>query len=109
MQINCKVMGLTPEDKRELENLLKIASSQIPKYFNLINSTKEKWQIKNIDECIFGMVFEKYIHDSGQYLTNKRIDEGQDNTVENTMESFDAGIEIFNDNVLDIKRRIYEN
>jgi predicted ATP-grasp superfamily ATP-dependent carboligase len=102
-------MSLTPEDKRELENLLKIAASQIPKYFNLINSTKEKWQIKNIDECIFGMVFEKYIHDSGQYLTNKRIDEGQEDTVENTMESFDAGIEIFNDNVLDIKRRIYEN
>ena len=102
-------MGITPEDKRELENLLKIAVSQIPKYFNLINSTKEKWQIKNIDECIFGMVFEKYIHDSGQYLTNKRIDERQDNTVENTMESFDAGIEIFNDNVLDIKRQIYEN
>ena len=102
-------MSITPEDKRELENLLKIATSQIPKYFNLINSTKEKWQIKNIDECIFGMVFEKYIHDSGQYLTNKRIDESQDNTVENTMELFDAGIEIFNDNVLDIKRRIYEN
>jgi hypothetical protein len=102
-------MGLTPEDKKELENLLTIAASQIPKYFNLINSTKEKWQIKNMDECIFGMVFEKYIHDSGQYLTNKRIDEGQDNTVENTMELFDAGIEIFNDNVLDIKRRIYEN
>jgi hypothetical protein len=102
-------MGLTPEDKIELENLLKVAASQIPKYFNLINSTREKWQIKNIDECIFGMVFEKYIHDSGQYLTNKRIDEGQEDTVENTMESFDAGIEIFNDNVLDIKRRIYEN
>jgi hypothetical protein len=102
-------MNLTLEDKRELENLLKVAASQIPKYFNLINSTREKWQIENIDECIFGMVFEKYIHDSGQYLTNKRIDEGQEDTVENTMESFDAGIEIFNDNVLDIKRRIYEN
>jgi hypothetical protein len=109
MQINWKAMGLTPEDKRELENLLNVAASQIPKYFNLINSTREKWQIKNIDECIFGMVFEKYIHDSGQYLTNKRIDEGQEDTVENTMELFDAGIEIFNDNVLDIKRRIYEN
>jgi predicted ATP-grasp superfamily ATP-dependent carboligase len=102
-------MSITLEDKRELENLLKIATSQIPKYFNLINSTKEKWQIKNIDECILGMVFEKYIHDSGQYLTNKRIDESQDETVEKTMESFDAGIEIFNDNLLDIKRRIFES
>ena len=102
-------MGLKVEDKMELENLLKIATSQIPKYFNLINSTKEKWEIKNMHECIFGMVFEKYIHDSGQYLTNKRIDENQSNTVENTMELFNAGIEIFNDHVLDIKRQIYEN
>ena len=102
-------MGLKTEDKMELENLLKIATSQIPKYFNLINSTKEKWEIKNMHECIFGMVFEKYIHDSGQYLTNKRIDENQSNTVENTMKLFDAGIEIFNDHVLDIKRQIYEN
>ncbi len=102
-------MGLKAEDKAELENLLKIATSQIPKYFNLINSTKEKWEIKNMHECIFGMVFEKYIHDSGQYLTNKRIDENQPNTVENTMALFDAGIEIFNDHVLDIKRQIYEN
>ena len=102
-------MGLKAEDRLELENLLKIATSQIPKYFNLINSTKEKWEIKNMHECIFGMVFEKYIHDSGQYLTNKRIDENQPNTVENTMALFDAGIEIFNDRVLDIKRQIYEN
>ena len=102
-------MGLKAEDRMELENLLKIATSQIPKYFNLINSTKEKWEIKNMHECIFGMVFEKYIHDSGQYLTNKRIDENQSNTVENTMDLFDAGIEIFNDHVLDIKRQIYES
>jgi len=102
-------MGLKTEDKIELENLLKMATSQIPKYFNLINSTKERWEIKNMHECIFGMVFEKYIHDSGQYLTNKRIDENQPNSVENTMELFDEGIEIFNDHVLDIKRQIYEN
>ena len=40
-------MKLTKEDIAELENLLKIATSQIPKYFNLINSTKEQWEIKN--------------------------------------------------------------
>jgi len=102
-------MRIRVEDKTELENLLKIATSQIPKYFNLINSTKEKWEIKNIQECIFGMVFEKYIHESGQYLTNKRIDESQPNTVENTMELFDAGIEVFNDHVLDIKKKILEH
>ena len=102
-------MKLKAEDKIELESLLKIATSQIPKYFNLINSSKERWEIKNMHECIFGMVFEKYIHDSGQYLTNKRIDEKQPNTVEDTMELFDEGIEIFNDHVLDIKRQIYEN
>jgi len=102
-------MEFSTEDRRELENLLNIAISQIPKYFNLINSTKERWGIENMHECIFGMVFEKYIHDSGQYLTNKRIDEDQVDTVENTMKLFDAGIEIFNDHVSDIKRQIYEN
>ena len=89
-------MRLKAEDKVELENLLKIATSQIPKYFNLINSTKERWEIKDMHECIFGIVFEKDIHDSGQHLTNKIIDDSQPNTVENTMELFDAGIEIFN-------------
>ena len=56
-------MEITDEDKNELMNLLKIATSQIPRYFNVINSTKESWQITNINECVFGMVFEKYIHD----------------------------------------------
>ena len=102
-------MEFKAEDKMELENLLKVATSQIPKYFNLINSSKERWEIKNMHECIFGMVFEKYIHDSGQYLTNKRIDENQPGTVENTMKLFDAGIEIFNEHISDIKRQIYEN
>ncbi len=102
-------MKITEEDKNELENLLKIATSQIPRYFNLINSTKENWQITNINECIFGMVFEKYIHDSGQYLSNKGIDEDQPNTIESTMEAYDAGIDIFSDNVLDIKRQIQES
>ncbi len=102
-------MKITDEDKNELENLLKIATSQIPRYFNLINSTKENWQITNINECVFGMVFEKYIHDSGQYLSNKGIDEDLPNTIESTMEAYDAGIDIFSDNVLDIKRQIQEN
>ncbi len=102
-------MEITDEDKNELKNLLKIATSQIPRYFNLINSTKENWQIKNINECIFGMVFEKYIHDSGQYLSNKGIDEDQPNTIESTMEVYDAGIDIFSENVLDVKRQIQEN
>ena len=102
-------MEITDEDKNELENLLKIAASQIPRYFNLINSTKEDWQIKNINECVFGMVFEKYIHDSGQYLSNKGIDEDQSNTIESAMEAYNAGIEIFGENVPDIKRQIQEN
>ncbi len=102
-------MEITDEDRRELENLLKIATSQIPKYFNLINSAKENWQIKDINECVFGMVFEKYIHESGQYLSNKGIDENQPNSIESTMDAYNTGIEIFSDNVLDIKRQIQEN
>jgi hypothetical protein len=100
---------ITDEDKIELENLLKIATSQIPKYFNVINSVKENWQIKDINECIFGMVFEKYIHESGQFLSNKGIDENQPNSIESTMDAYNTGIEIFSDNVLDIKRQIQEN
>jgi hypothetical protein len=100
---------ITDEDKIELENLLKIATSQIPKYFNVINSVKEKWQIKDINEFVFGMVFEKYIHESGQYLSNKGIDENQPNSIESTMDAYNTGIEIFSDNVLDIKRQIQEN
>lgn len=102
-------MEITDEDKIELENLLKIAMSQIPKYFNVINSVKENWQIKDINECIFGMVFEKYIHDTGQFLSNKGIDENQPNSIESTMNAYNIGIEIFTDNVLDIKRQIQEN
>ena len=55
------------------------------------------------------MVFEKYIHDSGQYLTNKGIDDNQPNTIENTMRAYDIGIEVFGDNVAEIKRLIQEN
>ena len=102
-------MEITDEDRIELENLLKIATSQIPKYFNVINSVKENWQIKDINECVFGMVFQKYIHESGQYLSNKGIDENQPNLIESTMDAYNTGIEIFSDNVLDIKRQIQEN
>jgi hypothetical protein len=66
-------------------------------------------QIKDINEFIFGMVFEKYIHESGQYLSNKGIDENQPNSIESTMEAYNTGIEIFSDKVLDIKRQIQEN
>ena len=103
-----KTMEITEEDKNELENLLKIATSQIPRYFNLVNSAKENWQLKDTNECVFGMVFEKYIHDSGQYLSNKGIDEDKPNTIESKMEAYDTGIEIFNENVPEIKRLIRE-
>jgi len=102
-------MEITEEDKNELQNLLRIATSQIPRYFNLVNSNKENWQIKDINECVFGMVFEKYIHDSGQYLTNKEIDDSQPNTIESTMEAYNVGIGVFGDNVADIKRQIQLN
>ncbi|HUT05337.1 MAG TPA: hypothetical protein VMW74_01425 [Nitrosopumilaceae archaeon] len=102
-------MEITDEDKNELKNLIKIATSQIPKYFNLINTAKEKWQIANINECVFGMVFQKYFHESGQYISNKEIDENQQNTIESTMKAFDIGLDIFSDSVPDIKRQIQEN
>jgi hypothetical protein len=54
------------------------------------------------------MVFEKYIHSSGQYLSNKGIDENQANTIENTMKAYDVGIAVFSENVAEIKRLIQE-
>ena len=102
-------MEITGEDRNELKNLLKIATSQIPRYFNLLNSTKENWQIANINECVFGMVFEKYIHDSGQFLSNKSIDENQSHSIESKMEAYDAGIDVFSESVAEIKRLIQEN
>ena len=101
-------MEITPEDTNELENLLTIATDQIPRYFNLINSTKQDWQIKDINEFVFGMVFEKYIHDSGQYLSNKLIDNNQPNSIESKMESYNEGIEVFTSKVPEIKRIIQE-
>jgi hypothetical protein len=87
-------MEITEEDRNELGNLLKIATSQIPRY--------------DINECIFGMVFEKYVHDSGQYMTNKGIDDGQPNSIENSMEAYNTGIDVFSENVPEIKRLIQE-
>ena len=55
------------------------------------------------------MVFEKYIHDSGQYLSNKGIDDGQPNSIESTMEAYNAGIDVFSNNVAEIKRQIQES
>lgn len=102
-------MELTVEDKNELENLLTIAASQIPRYFNLINSSKQEWQIKEINEFVLGMVFEKYVHDSGQYLSNKQIDDSEPNNIESAMEAYDAGIEVFSDKIPEIKRLIQES
>ena len=102
-------MEITNEDKQELENLLDIAINQIPRYFNLVNSNKESWQIKDINECILGMVFEKYIHDSGQYLSNKEIDDDSPNSIENSMEAYNLGIDVFGDNIANIKRQIQQN
>lgn len=102
-------MKITSEDRQELENLLDIAVNQIPKYFNLVNSNKQNWQIKDINECILGMVFEKYIHDSGQYLSNKEIDDNSPNSIENSMNAYNLGIEVFGDNIANVKRQIQQN
>ena len=101
-------MEITPEEENELDNLLTIATDQIPRYFNLINSTKENWEIKEINEFVLGMVFEKYIHDSGQYLSNKIIDDNQPNSIESKMKSYNLGIEVFTSKVPEIKRIIQE-
>ena len=101
-------MEITPEDSNELVNLLTIATDQIPRYFNLINSSKQEWEINDINEIVFGMVFEKYIHDSGQYLANKGIDDNLPNSIESKMEAYNIGIEVFTNKVPEIKRLIQD-
>ena len=85
-------MEITGEDRAELNRLVEISKNQIPTYVNLINSVKNEWSIENIQDCVFGMVFHKYLELSGQYLTNKMVDDSETLNTLNTMETFDGEI-----------------
>ena len=100
-------MEITAQDKDELTSLLEISKNQIPTYVNLINSAINEWDIQNLEDYVFGMVFHKYIELSGQYLTNKMVDNQETNS-KNTMETFDASLDLWNDHISEIRHAILE-
>jgi hypothetical protein len=101
-------MEITAEDIEELNTLAEISKNQIPTYLNLINSEKLEWDVQNIEDCVFGMVFHKYLELSGQYLSNKMVDDAETVNTKNTMETFDASLVVWGDHVAEIKHAIFE-
>jgi len=101
-------MEITAEDREELNKLLEISKNKIPTYVNLINSARNDWHIQNLEDCVFGMVFHKYIELSSQYLTNKMVDNAETANTENTMETFDVSLDVWSDHVPEIGHAILE-
>ena len=93
----------SPEDRKELETLLRITINQIPSYVNMVNS--ENWDV-NSNDCIFGMVYHSFIAKSTEYMKNKLIDTKQSPNAESTFEMMNSISEIFNDRLTDIKQAI---
>jgi len=101
-------MEITAEDREELNKLLKISKNKIPTYVNLINSVGNDWHIQNLEDCVFGMVFHKYIELSSQYLKDKMVDNAETANTENTMETFDVSLDVWGDHVPEIGHAILE-
>jgi hypothetical protein len=101
-------MEITAEDIAELNTLAEISKNQIPTYLNLINSEKIEWDVQNVEDCVFGMVFHKYLELSGQYLSNKMLDDAEAVNTKNTMDTFDASLDVWGEHVPEIKHAIFE-
>ncbi len=99
-------MKFSNEDKTELEIILNIVINQIPNYFNLLNSSKNDWTITNVDDCVFGMVFNSFISKSTEYLKNKILDDDREAKLDSNLEYFETTIDFFNDNVPKIRQQI---
>ena len=74
----------------------------------VVNSARNDWHIQNLEDCVFGMVFHKYIELSSQYLTNKMVDNAETANTENTMETFDESLDVWSDHVPEIGHAILE-
>ena len=98
-------MEITSEDKKELETLLNIVINQIPSYTNMVNSTKDNWDV-NPHDCIFGMVYHSFIAKSTEYLKNKLIDVKQKSNIESTFEIMNSVSDIFDIKITEIKLAI---
>ncbi len=101
-------MEITAEDREELNRLLEISKNKIPAYVNLINSARNDWGIENLEDCVFGMVFHKYIELSNQYLKDKMVDNADTANAKNTMETFDVSLAVWSDHVPEIGHAILE-
>ncbi|KAF6243384.1 hypothetical protein C6988_03840 [Nitrosopumilus sp. b1] len=99
-------MNLTPEDKNELESILQIVTNQIPNYFNLINPSKNDWEIENVEDCVFGMVFNSFVSKSTEYLKNMIIDKNPESDLNSNLEYFETTINFFNAKIPHVKQAI---
>lgn len=102
-------MELTEENRNELETILEIVINQIPNYFNLINPSSEDWSINDIDDFVFGMVFNSFIAKSTDYLKNNILDNDKKAKLESNLDYFEITISFFNENVPKIRQSITEN
>ena len=93
----------SPEDRKQLEMLLRITINQIPSYVNMVNS--ENWDV-NSDDCIFGMVYHSFIAKSTEYMKNKFVDTEQATNTESTFEMMNSISEVFNDMIVDVRQAI---
>ncbi len=98
------MMELSQAERGELETILGIVINQIPNYFNLINSSKEDWDIESVNDCVFGMVFNSFVAKSTQYLKDTVIDD--QSKQESDLEVFETVMDFFNEMVPKVKRAI---
>jgi hypothetical protein len=93
----------SPEDRKELETLLRITINQIPSYVNMVNS--ENWDVDS-DDCIFGMVYHSFIAKSTEYMKNKFVDTEQATDAESAFEMMNSISEVFNGMIADVRQAI---
>ena len=101
-------MEITAEDRKELNGFVEISKNQSPNYVNVINSARNEWGIENLEDCVFGIVFHKYMDLSGQYLKDKMVDNTDTANAENTIETSDVLFDVWRDRVPEIKHAILE-
>ena len=99
-------MDLTEEQRIQLETVLNIVTDQIPNYFNLVNSSSQDWDIENVNDCVFGMMFNSFISKSTEYLKNEIIDKDKDAKLEAKFDYFELAMNFFSENVPKIKQVI---
>ena len=99
-------MEFTTDDTREIEQIIEVVRRKAPQFVNLINSARRKWEIENLEDCVFGMMFGEIISNATEYGKNKMIDEAQTTNVENISEFMNKIFEILNEHIPELKQAI---